>query len=248
MLDPTQPMPEQSMSPEQPLQGSPAPNMMQEQQGNPQEQQQRQPHIMAGQDRDYKANPLNDDDRDQFDKISVQATKLIHLPQSRPKILERIGGKAHPFKDIADAAVAVMGMIDQQSVKEKQPTDKAVRMLGYIDIAKQITDLAVAAGKLKEKPTEQDMKVIIARVVQKDQSNLLNSGDIPKEVMQKGIEGATAKALESSGGSVVGASNIATAERNKGKKVAQKNRESMNKQLNGDLTTTEQLEGGLLNG
>ena len=237
MLDATQPMPEEQTS----IAGG---NMGQEQPVPEQGQQ----HIMAGQNRDYKANPLNDEDRDEFDKISVQATKLLHAPETRDKVLGRIAGKAHPYKDIADTAVAVMSMIDGQSVKEGKPNDKAVRMLGYLDITKQIVDLAVAAGKLKEKPPENDMKAIIARVVQKDQSNVLSSGGVKKEVMQEELQKATSGALEASGGSVVEANNKAITGRNMQKKAAAKTQGSMKQQLNGELTMTEQLSGGLLDG
>ncbi len=174
-------------------------------QGMPQQQQapQQAPmgHPQEGQQRDYKANPLNDaEDRDQFDKMVIQATKLIHAPQSRDKVLGRIGGKAHPYKDIASAAVTVMNRIDQQFAKEQEQPDPAVRMLALAETAKQIVDLAVAAGKLPEAPPDNDMKIILAQAVQNDQKNLLAGGKVSKEALSEGVQQSTSSILKMQGG------------------------------------------------
>jgi len=177
-------IPQQGMLP--PQQGAaPAP-----QQQAPAPQQQAQPGQDGGQstmigtpqpERDYEQNPLNEHDKDNIDKFYVMATKLIHTPQTRDAVLSRIKGMDSPHQEIADAAYGVINRVIQEGKKEKKPFDPAVLIVGGTDVVSQVTELALAAGKIKVKPTEQDMKIIAGKVVQKYYKERLATGEITKE-------------------------------------------------------------------
>lgn len=132
-------------------------------------------------ERDYENNPLNDEDKDNLDKFSIMATNLIHTPGTRESILKRIKRQGSPHTELADAAYGVINRVIKQGKQEGEPFDQAVLILGGTDVVAQVVELAQAGGKLKEKPTEQDMRVITAKVVQNYYKERIASGEISKE-------------------------------------------------------------------
>jgi len=149
--------------------------------------------------RDYRANPLTEQDRDQFDKLIVEATHLLHAPESRAKVLERIKGKVHPFKDVANAAVAVMSRLDQNAEKQGKPYDPVIRTMAMANITKQILELADASGKLQQPPTPEDMKLVFAEVVSQDQRDRLARGVTTKQDLAEEFQGAASRGLAATG-------------------------------------------------
>ncbi len=230
-----------------PMQGqqgmNPTPSMPQQEQAPQPQPAKAMQHPLEGQKRDYKSNPLNDGaDRDQFDKMVIQATKLIHAPQTRDKVLARIGGKAHPYKDIASAVNGVMSRIDQQFASEGEETDPAVRMLALAETTKQVVDLAVAAGKLPKLPPDEDMKAIISQAVQNDHKDLLAGGKVTPEALMGEVQQTTAREM----GEGAGAFN---AQVDASKSANSPLSPKQQKGLGGQQTMTEVLRnGGGLNG
>ena len=153
-------------------------------------------------ERDYEANPLNEEDKDNLDKFRITATKLIHSPQTSPKILARIKGQQDPHTEVADAAYGVITRIIQQGKKEKRPYDKAVLLAGGVDVVSQILELASAAHKLPAEPNEQDAKIIAGKVVQRYYKERMATGEISKEQAARDAQIAAAAQAKAQGDDV----------------------------------------------
>lgn len=131
--------------------------------------------------RDYQANPINQEDMDNVNKFTIMATKVIHTPQTREKILGRIKGVQHPYDEIADASLVVMNRIEQEAQKEGQPWDQAVKLMGGTSIVEQVVELASAAGKIPPEIPEDDKKIILGQAVQKYYQQKISSGEMTKQ-------------------------------------------------------------------
>lgn len=129
--------------------------------------------------RDYTANPINQEDMDNVNKFTIMATKVIHTPQTREKILGRIKGVQHPYDEIADAALVVMSRVEQEGAKD-QPWDQAVKVMGGAAVVDQVIEMASAAGKIPEEIPENDQKVILGQAIQKYYQQKIATGEITK--------------------------------------------------------------------
>jgi hypothetical protein len=149
--------------------------------------------------RDYKQNPLNDQDRDEFDKLVMRATVLVHTPESREGIIKRITGRRSPLKDIADTAVAIMSMIDNQATKEGTPIDRAVRTLGISEIVKQVSEVASAAGKIDHELSDDELKVAIGQAVKNDLTNRIANGSENENAVRSAAQEGSSKMMQRQG-------------------------------------------------
>jgi hypothetical protein len=159
-----------------------------------------QPQVARQPERDYDANPLGEQDMEQLNQFTIMATKLIHNPQTRDKILGRIKGVEHPYDEIADASLIVMNRLEQEAQKTGQPWDKAIKLMGGMEVVGQVIEVATAAGKIPEDVPEEDKRIILGQAVQKYYQQKLATGEITKEeaardahiaaMGQAGMEGA----------------------------------------------------------
>jgi len=132
-------------------------------------------------ERDYQGNPITQKDMDEVDKFSILASKLIHAPETRDKVLGRIKGQAHPYDEIADASLVVIDRIERLGQTEGTPWDQAVKLLGGINVVGQVINLAAAAGKIPNEIPDKDRQVILAQTVQKYYKQKIASGEMTKE-------------------------------------------------------------------
>jgi hypothetical protein len=130
--------------------------------------------------RDYESNPINQEDMDNVDKFSIMATKLIHTPQTRDKVLSRIKGVQHPYDEIADASLVIVNRLEQEANKAGEPWDQSVKLMGGADVVQQVVELAAAAGKIPGDIPEDDHKVILGQTIQKYYQQKIASGEITK--------------------------------------------------------------------
>jgi len=131
--------------------------------------------------RDYQSNPLNERDQVEFTRFQIVATKVIHNPEIRTKIVDRIKGQDHPYTEIADASLVVMQRVEQEGIKNKKPWDDAIKLLGGMSIVEQVTEVAQASGKVPAEIPHQDYRVIYGEAVQKYYQQKIASGEISKE-------------------------------------------------------------------
>ena len=170
-------------------------------------QQQALPMGQKPPERDYESNPLNETDKDNIDKFITMGTRLIHSPETKGKVLERIEGIASPYTEVADAAYGVINRVLQQGKKEGKPFDTAVLIMGGTDIVGQVIELAEAANKLPAKPNEDDIKVITANVVKKYYQERIASGEISKEEAARDAQLATSAQATQDGEDLSGVQN-----------------------------------------
>lgn len=129
-------------------------------------------------ERNYKHNPLNDDDKGNLNKYIAMSTRVIHNPQTRDKILGRIQGKAHPYDEISDASLVVINRMEQEAVKEGEPWDQAIKLMGGTNVVEQVVELAGAAGKIQKNLAEKDIRLILGSTVQKYYQQKIAKGEI----------------------------------------------------------------------
>lgn len=145
--------------------------IQQPQEVQPQAQAQPQPQggiqqsNSPGQKRDYKANPLNDQDREHLEKYRISATKILMSEQGKKAVLKRIKGKVHPYKDIARAAVSVASRVEAEAQKNGVQIDPAVQSIGLATVVKQVAQLAYAAGKVNKPPKSEDMRIMFGQAM-----------------------------------------------------------------------------------
>lgn len=132
-------------------------------------------------ERDYASNPLNDEDMGNVNKFIAMATKVIHSPETQDKVLGRIKGTQHPYSEIADAAVVVMERVEQEGLKNGQPWDQAVKLMGGTNIVGQVIELAGAAGKIPQEVPEEDFRVILAQAIQQYTKKKIATGEMTQE-------------------------------------------------------------------
>ena len=175
---PSQPMPGQPM-PSQPMPGQPVP-------GQPRQQK-----------RNYNENPLGEADQDALEMFAVSAQKLIHSPQTRDVILNRIGiSEQGPIDDISDTVLVIVDRIDKQAVQEQgQPVDDAVKLQGANIVTGQIIEVAEAAGKIP-KMNDDEKAVTYSYAVQKYTDRMIQRGEITKQELSQHAQTATQTAQE----------------------------------------------------
>ena len=131
--------------------------------------------------RDYQANPLNEKDQQDLINFQIMATKVIHNPEIRTKLIERIKGIEHPYADIVEASLVVMQRVEQEGIKNKRPWDNAVKLIGGMNIVEQVIEVAQASGKIAAEIPSQDYQVIQGQAVQKYYQKKIATGEISKE-------------------------------------------------------------------
>lgn len=181
-VSPVQPGPAQ-MQPT-PAQGQVAGQM----QGQPMPRQQGEMPQMEPVDapRDYNLNPLGPGDAEALDMFIVSAQKLIHSPQSRDSILNRIGVSSRgPIDDISDTVVTLVDRIDQQATKDTgRKVDNAVKIQGANAIAGEVISVAEAAGKIPQM-SEEEKAVTYSHAVQKYTKRMVDRGEITNEELAR---------------------------------------------------------------
>jgi galactitol-specific phosphotransferase system IIB component len=251
-----QPTIDPQMQPTGPVQAPTAP------QGQPMEGQ--APDAPVGQTqvpRDYASNPLGLEDKDDLDEFSILATKLINSPETREKVLSRIQKREHPFKEIASASLVVMDRLEQHAKDQGKPWDKAVAVLGLVNITSQISDLAVASNKVKEPIEPEQKKLIFAESMKRYVKKKIKTGEITqKEAAKMAHQGALSQGAKG-GADVEGSQAKLAATQEKQNAAANAPKNASNGMLeapapeedpmNPSTTMKEVLangQGGLLNG
>jgi len=130
--------------------------------------------------RDYQSNPLNEKDKENLTNFQIMVTKVVHNPQIRGKIIERIKGKEHPYAEIADASLVIMQRVEQEGIRNKQPWDDAVKLLGGMIIVEQVIEVAQASGRVPTSIPHQDYRIIYGEAIQKYYKRKIASGEITK--------------------------------------------------------------------
>lgn len=145
--------------------------------------------------RDWTADPFNEADAEQLEKMETMAIKLLHSPQSRQTVLQRIGvSDKGPLDDMSDMTVMLVDRIDQEEKKQNgKGLEDNVKILGANAVVGGLIEVAEAAGKVPEL-SEDERGVVYSHAIQKYLQRMLKRGEITATELEMYANEAAMKA------------------------------------------------------